>query len=396
MHILDLTIKDTWNLPTAINVNPQLTSTEMAIPTTINPTDQLLSKYQFYQLIPATYLLQLSYKSFKTETPIDITDDTSETLTFPAEYTINLDLCNSYGMPTSNGHLTIERENKDQRYEITDPKISITIPPAPYTISLEDNNDILAQQPIDIQADKSISIITTEGSTQHSIIMIIGIIILLMALIQFIWKRSLKHTIYLIIIALLTISVIIPWWTLNGESNQTTTTTNTLLYPPKIITLTSTQDIQGGEIAAVPEELTMILSLLSMLVLITIIIFALHLLIPTNRTRINTLMTMITIIILLLITVLFYVAMAQITEIGVGGVIGSGNLDITIPGVSNKESIPCNWGLSLGYYLVVISFSTQILLFIYQRITQPPIKKSKTGFFSLDKLIRRNKKIAAS
>ena len=180
-----------------------------------------------------------------------------------------------------------------------------------------------------------------------------------------------------------------PWWTLNGDNGQTTTTTNTLLYPPKIVTLTSTQDIQGGEIAAAPEELTTVLNLLSILTLLTIVLFAIHIVIPNYRTHIKTILTILPLIILILISLLFYIAMAQITEIGVGGIIGSGNLDITIPGITIKESIKCSWGLSIGYYLTALTLTLHLLFLIYERITQPPIKTSKIGLQSFKRMLHR-------
>jgi len=71
--------------------------------------------------------------------------------------------------------------------------------------------------------------------------------------------------------------------------------------------------------------------------------------------------------------------MQQITEIGVGNIFGSGDLDITIPGGTGTATIPCSWGFSTGYYLIIITLLLHLILFFHTII--PKIinrKKSKT------------------
>ena len=57
---------------------------------------------------------------------------------------------------------------------------------------------------------------------------------------------------------------------------------------------------------------------------------------------------------------IFSVGMSKLTEVGVGGFMGGGNLDIGIPGEETFSTIFCNWGPSNGFYLYVVS---NIILF---------------------------------
>jgi hypothetical protein len=293
--------------------------------------------------------------------------DITERIIFPAEYTINLDLYNSQGFPLSEGQLQIQRGNKEQINDINKGDISFTVPPADYIMTIQKDNENIAQQPIEVRADKSLLIISTEKSLLHSLITIIGMLLLFTAVFIILLKRTIKSFIPMVLISLLVISLVMPWWSLTGETGQTTTHTNTLIYPPKIVTLTSTTEIQGGEIAGVPEELTTVLTLLSILTFLTIILYAAYIVIPQYRIRLQTIFSLSILIILLLIVLLFYLAMVQITEIGVGGVIGSGDIDITIPGRTGTETIQCSWGLSIGYYLIVIVLIIQLVIFIQDR-----------------------------
>jgi hypothetical protein len=56
--------------------------------------------------------------------------------------------------------------------------------------------------------------------------------------------------------------------------------------------------------------------------------------------------------------------MSTLTEVGVGGFIGKGLLDISIPGKDIAPSVSCSWGPSLGFYLYVISIAVLFIVII--------------------------------
>jgi len=54
--------------------------------------------------------------------------------------------------------------------------------------------------------------------------------------------------------------------------------------------------------------------------------------------------------------------MSEMARVIVGGFIGSNNLEISIPGGETFETLSCNWGPDIGFYLFLIS--TCIIIFV--------------------------------
>jgi len=57
--------------------------------------------------------------------------------------------------------------------------------------------------------------------------------------------------------------------------------------------------------------------------------------------------------------------MNELAEVGIGGFIGSGNLDISIPGEENSVAILCNWGPNIGFYLYAISIILIMVILVF-------------------------------
>jgi hypothetical protein len=57
--------------------------------------------------------------------------------------------------------------------------------------------------------------------------------------------------------------------------------------------------------------------------------------------------------------------MSQLTEVGIGTFIGSGDLEINLPGISESKILPCRWGPGPGFYLALISVIILIVVFCY-------------------------------
>ena len=46
---------------------------------------------------------------------------------------------------------------------------------------------------------------------------------------------------------------------------------------------------------------------------------------------------------------------SQLVETGVGSLLGSLDIDVSIPGENRYETIPCSWGPGIGFYIFLIS-----------------------------------------
>jgi hypothetical protein len=363
---LNLELKDAWGFPPAIEVNPTITSSEMIEPIQLIADKIEDGKYQFTSLYPAKYTLSMNYKSFDVKEDVSIDKDKFFNLIFPAEYELDLNVMNSYGNLLSNCKISLSRNGKIEERSINENGNVITsVPPGRYKITVYSRDEKIAQQEIDIREDKEIDIITSQESFLNSIIIYLGIILAISSILFMILKKKVFTATKLFVIALLVIALVLPWWVLNGDDKTTFTTTKTLLFPSKIVTLSSSPDILGGDISQVPPEVTMVLSLLSMLVAVSCLIIFLTLFIK-NKSRKTTLSLLFFSFVLLIVTLsIFFYAMSQLTQVGVGSFIGSGDLEINLPGISESKILPCTWGPGIGFYFALIAVIILVIVFCY-------------------------------
>jgi hypothetical protein len=373
---LSLMVTDTWGFVPAVDVNPGLISNEMAIATTLRAEAPQAGTYQFSNLLPASYQLSLSYKSFRLEQKVDLNQDTTLNVKFPAQFTLNLTVFNSYADRLSNGEVTVQRNGKTETTSIHQTgDASIAIPPGDYEILIRADARTIAQQQIQIRGEKQIDIIASQGSLLHTLVFYLGVLIVIGSLGFLVWKRQMAAGVKLIIIGLLIITLISPWWGLHGQTNTVSTTTNTMVIPPKIITLTQSSNATGGEISAVPADVTTVLALLSLLVGVACFLLFISLLTEKKLRKTTLIISILSVVVILLTIVVFYYALDQLTQVGVGSFMGSGTLDVTIPGQIMQTALPCSWGPGVSFYLLILSLVLLIFMFFIKRIKARVLKK---------------------
>jgi len=374
---LSLTVTDTWGFPPAIDVNPTLVSNEMAAPTTIRAESSEGGIYHFSNLLPASYRLSLSYKAFRLEENFTIEQATTLTMTFPAEFSLDFSIFNSYADLLSSGEVSLQRNGKTQSTPIQQNGTATAIvPPGDYDILVRANNEEIAHQLIQVRGEKTMALITSQGSFVHIVILYLGLLFVIGTVGFLLWKKKVATGIKLITIGLLIIALVSPWWVLNGGTGTVSTTTNTMVIPPKLITLTKSSNATGGEISAVPAEVTIVLGLLSMLVGAACLLIFFSVLMERRLRKTTKVLSVLSIVVILLALIVFYYAFSQLTQVGVGSFMGSGTLDVTIPGYSMQTAVPCAWGPGIGFYLLIVSFVLLVLMFFMNRI--------KTRFFFKD------------
>jgi hypothetical protein len=165
----------------------------------------------------------------------------------------------------------------------------------------------------------------------------------------------------------LIIGLVSPWWVLTGENGRTQTSTKTLLYPPKIITLSRSSDVIGGDISQVPSEVTMVLSLILIFALLTcftifITLFSIHRFRKTTK-----ILAMLSIVLLVFALIVFSFTMSQIAEVGVGSFIGNGEIDTVLPGTAENKILSSTWGPGIGFYLGLLSLILLVILFLFEK-----------------------------
>jgi hypothetical protein len=353
LYDLSVKIVDKWGLIPAVDLNPKITSNEMFKITSISSDKYNEGVYFFENIIPASYFVDFRYKSFEVSEKIDFKSNKNVEVLLDAEYEIDLNLKNSYGMDLAEkGDLIISRSGKTVSFDIdeNDPTI-FKLPPGDYKIDFNVDDETIASQNLDVRGEKTLDIITKKGSFLHTALSYLGILIILFSIGLIIWKRKYNMGIKLLLIGVLIFSLVSPWWVLNGEDGEITTQTNTLLIPPKLVSLTESSNVIGGQISQVPEEVTLVLNLLFLLILVCCVMLFISIFTENKFKKITKILSIFTFLILIVSVFVFFYAMSQLTMIGVGSFMGSGDVDITIPGTVEAKSISSSWGPGTGFLL---------------------------------------------
>ncbi len=367
---LNLNLKDKWGFAPAVEVDPELTSSEMIEPVRITAEKTREGEYLFTNLYPAEYDLFMKFKSFEVENKLSIPEDNSVDVLFPAEYELDFDTMNSYGYSLSGGEITIQRNTKTERLSIDkNGKVKITVPPGQYKIIVNSENKDIAKQEIHVRGDKEIDILTSQESFFHNIVIYLGIILAIFSILFMFLKKKFYTGMTLFVLALLIMALFSPWWILNGDDGNIETSTKTLLFPPKIVTLSSSSDIIGGDVSQVPSEITMILALLSILLVISCLIIFTTIFTKERLRRTTMVFSILSIVFLIFTVSIFSYAMGQITGVGVGSFMGNGNLETSLPGIAEGEILPSSWGPGIGFLLAIISFVIIVILFFQKRLS---------------------------
>ena len=364
VNLYDLNIRliDKWNQIPEVEVNLAITSKDMFEPMTISAKKESFDKYVFDNLIGEDYVLNLKYKSFELKENIKVEGDKTIELVLPAEYTVSLNVMNNIGMNIDSATIVISRNNKDIKVDIDKNKKSVfTVPPGAYNLKIIVDDETVAMQELEIRSDKTLDILTKQGSFIHTFVFLIAIFSVVGIFVFMFLKRKINLCLKLLVVVLLFVSIFQPWWILTGGENDIQTSTINMLYPPKMITLTSSSNVIGGSVSAINDDFTTVMVLLSGLILFSIILILLSLFIKErfNKSRKAAFFTVI--LILIVCIGLFYYAMSMVTNIGVGGFMGSGDISVSIPGRIQSVNLVCNWGPGIGFILVVVSL---IVLFL--------------------------------
>jgi hypothetical protein len=242
------------------------------------------------------------------------------------------------------------------------------VPPGDYELTVFSNDQRIAKQMVRIRGDKNIDIVTSKESDYHNIIIYLGILFGICSVIFMVFKKSINTGLKLFVIALLIIALFSSWWGISGERNDIKTDSKTLLVPSRIVTITSSSEIQGGEISLVPDEVTMVLGLISTLIIFTCLIVFLSIFLNKKYLKTNMFLTILSVIFLILSLFIFVYAMSEITKVSVGGFIGRGGIETTVPGQTETVRLSSHWGPENGFYLCLFSIIVLVVCIFINKV----------------------------
>jgi len=161
-------------------------------------------------------------------------------------------------------------------------------------------------------------------------------------------------------VSLATISIMFPWWILQGASSTVETSTNMFFIPVELVTITTSTGIIGGELAYLPDIFVYAIFLITVLTAIGCFLILGSIIIKKFNIKLSYLSIVLALILFIGSILIFSYAMSQLAEVGIGSFMGEGDIDVKIPGEDTVSTILCSWGPTTGFFL--FSFSIISLL----------------------------------
>lgn len=381
LYNLVVNLTDLWGFPPQEQLTPLLTDSDMKEPTILTAQSLGKGQYLFENLYPATYQLQVFYHSSRLQKNITVpsSDANGITLVIPTKYQVTLVTYDARGMQLPKTTVILEREGKTLNLnESDDGRFTTQVPPGTYSVTVYDTTAMIEKRMLIIISDRSFDLVTTEEPLFPLIVIAVSIGSFLVAAFMVLRKRNLRQCLKIGAMTLMVISLVVPWWMIQGTSTEPAITTVTHLYflPSALISFTTTPSVLAGEraSASVPTLFTLFMTLLLSVIIISAIFIVLHMLAQrSQRKKLLRAFLIIGIIFLMLSLIGFYGGMSLITKVGVGGVFGQGTITVTIPGETTHIPVPSSWGLDSGFYLCVVA------LFLLIGSSLPSRKKNKNN-----------------
>jgi hypothetical protein len=350
-----VTLVDLWGLPLEIDVTPRLTSNAMQISTVILSQKQSLNAFQFFDLIPTTYQLQIQYKSFSIEKEIQIPSK-DESLVFPAEFQETFHIFDSRGMALDGEVIQMSRGGETMEKISNGTSVVFSVPPGLYLVKVLSQDRVIGQRSLNVLGERAVDLVTNKEPVFPLIIIALACLLILIGVALGIMKNDLLYFLLVLAVGILVSALILPWWSLQGSSSDIETSSTLYLIPLNLITTTTTSQTIVGERAFFPDIFITAMMLIPVIAaIICLLTFTFLVLNRRNKKRWQTFLLVGALILLLGSLALFVGVMSAFTEVGVGSLIGQGTIDTVVQGEKMVKPVLCQWGPGLGFWLYVLS-----------------------------------------
>jgi len=369
-----LTLLDLWGLTPEIDVTPRLTSSAMQTPTMLFPAQNTRNSFQFTDLLPATYHLEIQYKSFAVEKEITIPSD-ADSLVFPAEFRVSFHVFDSRGTTLEGVGVEMSRGGKIQETTSNGSMAVFSIPPGLYLVKVITQGNVIGQRFLNVVSERSVDLITNQEPVFPLVSLVVSCSIVFVGLALGIKKKEPLYSLLLIMVSVLIIALVFPWWSLQGSSSDIETSSTLYLIPLNLVTTTTTPQIIGGELTFFPEVFATIMMIIPIItVVVSLLAVSVFVLKRINKKGWQMLLLAGALVLLFSSLVLFIGAMSGFAEVGVGSFIGNGPIDISIQGQDVVVPLLCQWGPGVRFWLYVASgfilLSTLILVLYHKKKKQ--------------------------
>lgn len=350
----------------------------MNIPKTLEGKQVGNATFSFPNLVPALYMMEVSYKSFLVEQ--DLTIPSGETtVVFPAEFPVSFRVLDSHGISMNGVVIRLVRGGKSVDIDYNTSGSTVSIPPGFYHVSVISGDKVISQRSIDVISERSIDLITTQEPIYTLGVLFLGIVSILCGFGWSVRRKDPTYTLIFLAVGVGVVSLVCPWWSLQGSSSSVQTSSSLYLFPLDLVSLTSTAEVTAGELAFFPDIFVSIMTIVVSIIIIEWCWLVGVVVVERFIKKRWFILTLVGVIGLALGTlVLFSVVMSAFTEVGVGSFFGNGLVDVSIQGQEQVIPVMCQWGPGLGFWLdiasIIILLCTLVLIVL-------KIRKKKKGLF---------------
>ncbi len=353
LHSLHVHVVDTWGDPPEIQLNPTLSDESELFKMSGEEID--FGEIEFLNIIPGSYQLTLSFKSFTVTENIDIDGDESLDLEFPATYDVDLKIINARGEVEKDSQMIISRNDDDISIDTIDSSAFLSVPPGEYLVKVYQDDDLVSERTIGVYGAQKYDLITTNQPSYVLIVIILSVLFILASLIVFGYKKQLRLLVVTIGIILIILSLFLSWWGIQGSTEHLETSTNLYLIPSNMITITSTEQTIAGELSYLPPIVLTAITGMIALAMVGCVMIAAHIYVgKKGMRRLDRISLILGSLSILGPWLIFLVAINELSSITIGGIFGSGLLDVGVAGETQIYSVSSFWGPAHGFYIYAI------------------------------------------
>jgi len=362
LYDINFRIVDSFGLPPDIILIPTLSSSETEEPKIIKATEIADNIFTFSNLYPSSYKLRINYKTFKVEKNLEIPSSKDLIdIEFPAEFDLKIHVFDSFGMDISNAKVNVNRNIINLEDKTNSRGLArFSLPPGEYTIKSFEN-----EIKIMVTGDEEISFVTEKSPDVFFYLTVVSLFLIIIALAIFLWKKiSLSIFTKMLVIVLLILALVMPWWYLNGTNHKASVEYNINIYPwsQKIVSKTTFEGNKYLELSTVPDIVNQFLMGVLLLTILCIFCIAVSIIFDIlKKYKLEKIMAFGTIIILVVVILLFGYGIDQLSAVGIGSICGSDQISINIPYSAEYIDINASWCFSIGFYLCLISLLALII-----------------------------------
>jgi hypothetical protein len=378
LYDLKVLVKDKLGLPPGITITPVATSKDMELPTKIIPAEIEPGTYQFSNLPPAEYTIQISYKTFLDEITVRVPDaGDTVTMEFSPMFVLTTTVFDSRGSTLSNMPVEVTRSGTSIK-NTTDPAgtTSFMIPVGDYVIQASSDGMSRAEKHVEVLRDETTDLVTTL-EPWYPLVLIIAAILLFAggAVVLMLKKWTLASFLKLCAFALCIVAVVMPWWALTGSAitPSANRVTNAYLTTQTIVTRTTVGTSTEIELANIPQEFTLFLLAVLLLVILSSCIIVGSIVIHKYK-KPAFVFTVLGVVFLVCAVAIFTYGFSQLSSVGLGSLQGSGTVTVSEPQGNGSINLSATWGLSTGVYLTIVA----IVLVVVTIILERKAKRKKT------------------